>query len=75
MLYTIEQHIEGLKNMRTYLVDLRRAQACAQQNVVDLEQRIALAEQQLARAKRLGKTRFDPERFCVPRGIVGIMAG
>ena len=72
MMRTIKVHEECLKNQKTHLAQQQQELVRVQARVDSAKRDIALAEQQLVRAKKLRKTCFDPERFCVGRSIVGI---
>ena len=69
--HSITWHEDCLKNMKISLQYYQTQLERLQGTIRAVEQNIALAERQIARAKKLGKAEFDPERFCVSRGIVG----
>jgi len=71
--HSIAWHEDCLKNMKIGLQDHQKQLERLQETIRAAEQNIALTERQIARAKKLGKAEFDPERFCVSRGIVGRM--
>lgn len=61
--FSIQWHEEGLRNQTLYHQQLINAMNRAIECVNRSQERIDYKTRQIARAKKLGKTSFDPERF------------
>jgi len=60
---SVQWHEKGLVNMRATRDEMIRKCIRQEQDLLRIKAQVDKLEQQIARAKQLGKTGFDDERF------------
>lgn len=67
-IHSIEWHEKNLKNQKSYLSKLLREAVSLKNRIFFLEQDIAFLEYQIEEAKKIGKDKFNRDKFRVSKG-------